>query len=85
MIGSTAPARSDDAIARIEAEQSCKADFVRSVTVRQQRNEQVIWESVIHVFDLRGHPDADRLYVRSEQVEGFDPIRTSILRMRSSD
>jgi hypothetical protein len=75
---------SDDTIVRIEAEQACKADFVRSVTVRQRRNEQVIWESVIHVFDLTGHADADRLYIRSEQVQGFDPIRTSVLRMRSS-
>jgi hypothetical protein len=85
MIGQSQSLRSLDAIALIEAAQGCKADFVRSVTVRQRRNEQVIWESVIHVFDLKGHPDADRLYLRSEEIEGFDSIRTSVLRLRFSN
>ena len=31
---------------------------------------QTVWEGVVHVFDLEGHPTATRAYAWSSSIEG---------------
>ena len=33
-------------------------------------SEQPVWEGVVHVFDLEGHPTATRAYAWSSPIEG---------------
>jgi hypothetical protein len=38
------------------------ATLAQSVPVRETFQGQVVWEGVVHVFDLTGHPTATRAY-----------------------
>jgi hypothetical protein len=40
------------------------------VPVSETFNGEPVWEGVVHVFDLRGHPTAKRAYAWSSPVEG---------------
>jgi hypothetical protein len=46
------------------------ATLVQSVPVLETFEEQPVWESVVHVFDLEGHPVAKRAYAWSSPIEG---------------
>lgn len=46
------------------------ARFAQSVPVRQIFDGKPVWEGVVHVFDLTGHPTATRAYAWSSPVEG---------------
>ena len=37
--------------------------------------DAVVWENVVHVFDLKGHPAASRAYAWSSPIEGSDKHR----------
>jgi hypothetical protein len=39
-----------------------KATFVQFVPVRETFGGSTVWEGVVHVFDLDGHPTATRAY-----------------------
>jgi hypothetical protein len=58
------------------------ATLVQSVPVRETFKGQLVWEGVVHVFDLEGHPDATRAYAWSSPIEGSDKRRFfSVLQM----
>lgn len=39
-----------------------KAEHVESVPVTEQFQGQIVWDGVVEVFDLKGHPRAHRVY-----------------------
>jgi hypothetical protein len=43
--------------------------------VRETHGDAVVWEGVVHVFDLTGHPKATRAYAWSSPIEGSDKRR----------
>lgn len=49
--------------------------FVDAVPVKEVFQGQTVWEGVVHVFDLDGHPRATRAYAWSSPVEGSDRRR----------
>jgi hypothetical protein len=51
------------------------ATLAQSVPVRETFEGQVVWEGVVHVFDLDGHPTATRAYAWSSPIEGSDKRR----------
>jgi hypothetical protein len=59
----------------IESQHGGKATFAQSVPVRETHNGQPVWEGVVHVFDLTGHPKATRAYAWSSPIEGSDKRR----------
>lgn len=59
----------------IEGQHGGSATFVQSVPIRETHNGQTVWEGVIHVFDLAGHPKATRAYAWSSPIEGSDKRR----------
>ncbi len=66
----------------IEVQHGGMATLVQSVPVRETFKGQLVWEGVVHVFDLEGHPDATRAYAWSSPIEGSDKRRFfSVLQM----
>ncbi len=46
------------------------ATLAQSVPVRDTFDGKTVWEGVVHVFDLAGHPTATRAYAWSSPIEG---------------
>jgi hypothetical protein len=54
----------------IEGLHRCSARLVRSVPVKETHEGATVWEGVVHVFALEGHPKATRVYAWSSPIEG---------------
>ena len=54
----------------IESQHGGTAALAQSVPVREAFDGKPVWEGVVHVFDLAGHPKATRAYAWSSPVEG---------------
>jgi hypothetical protein len=54
----------------IETQHSGAATLAQSVPVTETHAGEVVWEGVVHVFDLAGHPTASRAYAWSSPIEG---------------
>jgi len=50
----------------------CDSTFVESVPIRETFRGAVTWEGAVVVFDLVGHPTAERAYAWSSAVPGTD-------------
>jgi hypothetical protein len=46
------------------------ATLAQSVPVKETFEGKTVWEGVVHVFDLAGHPKATRAYAWSSPIEG---------------
>jgi hypothetical protein len=46
------------------------ATLTQSVPVRESFEGKTVWEGVVHVFDLAGHPTASRAYAWSSPIGG---------------
>jgi len=49
--------------------------LVDALPVKELFEGKTVWEGVVHVFDLEGHPKATRAYAWSSPVEGSDRCR----------
>lgn len=65
----------DDLAAAVEGMHGGHARLVQSITVHEVFDGKDVWEGVVHVFDLEGHPSATRAYAWSSPVEGSDKRR----------
>jgi hypothetical protein len=61
----------------VESLHSCRATLVQTVPVRETFRGQPVWEGVVHVFDLEGHPEATRAYAWSSPIEGSEKRRNA--------
>ena len=59
----------------VESQHGCMANFAQSVPVKETLGGKTVWEGVVHVFDLTGHPKAKRAYAWSSPIEGSDKRR----------
>ncbi len=59
----------------IESQHGGTATHVQSVPVKETFVGQTVWEGIVHVFDLEGHPKATRAYAWSSPIEGSDKRR----------
>jgi len=66
---------SKELVQAIEGMHACKATLAQSVPVRERHGDATVWEGVVHVFDLTGHPKATRAYAWSSPIEGSDKRR----------
>lgn len=53
----------------IESQHGGTATFVQAVPVHETHNGETVWDGVVHVFDLEGHPTASRAYAWSYELE----------------
>jgi hypothetical protein len=52
---------------------SVESKHIESVPIKEMFQGKTVWEGVVEVFELIGHPTASRLYAWSHQTE--DPER----------
>lgn len=69
------PAETESLRAAIEDMHGGKARLVQSVPTEETFEGETVWEGVVHVFDLTGHPQANRAYAWSSPIEGSDKRR----------
>ena len=65
----------EELCAAIEHTHGGVATLIQSVPLTEAHKGSVVWEGVVHVFDLAGHPQATRAYAWSSPVEGSDKRR----------
>lgn len=53
----------------------CSAKLALSTPVEETHNGVTVWEGIVHVFDLMGHPTATRAYAWSSPIEEGDKRR----------
>lgn len=53
-----------------ESQHGGTATLLQSVPVTESFKGQTVWEGIVHVFDLAGHPKAPRAYAWPSPVEG---------------
>lgn len=46
-----------------------EATYVQSVSVTETHNGETLWDGVVEVFDLIGHPKANRIYAWSHDTD----------------
>jgi hypothetical protein len=55
----------------VESQHGGTATLVQAVPVREEFEGKTVWDGVVHVFDLAGHPNAKRAYAWSyERPDG---------------
>ena len=59
----------------VERQHNCTARLVQSVPVNETFGGKTIWEGVVHVFKIHGHPKAKQAYAWSSPIEGSDKRR----------
>lgn len=59
----------------VEHMHRCNAALIQSVPVSETFGGDIVWDGIVHVFDLTGHPKATRAYAWSSPIEGSDKRR----------
>lgn len=59
----------------VERMHACDATLIQSVPVKETFGDKVVWEGVVHVFKITGHPPANKAYAWSSPIEGSDKRR----------
>ena len=55
---------------------SAEATHVESVPVKETFQDKTVWEGIVEVFDLRGHPKAARVYAWAHETDNPQkPVR----------
>ena len=57
----------------------CKAMWVESVPVKEAFQGETVWEGIVQVFNLFGHPPAARCYAWSHETESGKPKFFAVL------
>jgi hypothetical protein len=56
----------------VEGRHGGKAALAYASRVREVFEDKLVWDGVVYVFDLAGHPKATRAYAWSSPIEGSD-------------
>jgi hypothetical protein len=59
----------------VESQHGCTATVSQSVPIKETFGGKTVWEGVVHVFSLIGHPTSKRAYAWSSPIEGSDKRR----------
>ena len=59
----------------VENQRGCTATFVQLVPVKEAFEGEMVWDGVVHVFQIHGHPKASKAYAWSSQIKGSDKRR----------
>jgi hypothetical protein len=65
----------EDLQAAIERLHKCHAELVDVVPVAESFQDQPVWQGIVHIFELTGHPTATRCYAWSSPMEGSEKRR----------
>lgn len=56
-----------------------EASHVESVPIKEMFQGKTVWEGVVEVFDLRGHPTASRAYAWAHKTEPQGTRQVAVL------
>jgi hypothetical protein len=59
----------------VERLHKCKAIFRECVGVKEQFRGELVWEGIVHIFDLIGHPMSKTCYAWSSPIKGITKRR----------
>jgi hypothetical protein len=59
----------------VEQMHHCTANLARTVPVSESFEGKPVWEGVVHVFEITGHPKASVAYAWSSPVKGSSKRR----------
>jgi hypothetical protein len=59
----------------VETQHSCTATLIQSVPVKETLDGKTVWDGIVHVFTVQGHPTATQAYAWSSPIEGSDKRR----------
>ena len=59
----------------VESQHGCTATLAQSVPVKETFGGKTVWEGIVHVFRIDGHPKAKKAYAWSSPIEGSDKRR----------
>jgi len=59
----------------VESQHACTATFIQSVPIKETFDGNTVWDGVVHVFRIDGHPKAHKAYAWSSPIEGSDKRR----------
>ena len=59
----------------VEAQHGCTATLIQSMPVKETFDGKTVWEGIVHVFQIHGHPKASKAYAWSSPIEGSDKRR----------
>jgi hypothetical protein len=59
----------------VESQHGCTAALAQSVPVKEVFDGKTVWEGIVHVFKIYGHPQASQAYAWSSPIEGSDKRR----------
>ena len=59
----------------VESQHGCTATLAQSVPVKETFGGKTVWEGIVHIFKLTGHPTAKQAYAWSSPIEGSDKRR----------
>jgi hypothetical protein len=59
----------------VENMDKCSAQLAQSVPISEIFDGKTVWEGMVHVFDLKGHPKATRAYAWSSPIESSNKRR----------
>ncbi len=54
----------------VEGLYNCDATFAESVEVHETFQGQTVWQGIVHIFNIQGHPKATRCYAWSSPIDG---------------
>jgi hypothetical protein len=70
-----AEAAQDDLKTAVERQHNYVARLVQTVPVSESFGGKTVWEGVVHVFEIDGHPKAKQAYAWSSPIEGSQKRR----------
>jgi hypothetical protein len=56
-----------------------EATHVKSVPVKEQHQGKTVWDGVVEVFDLSGHPQTHRVYAWAHETESGKRRHVTVL------
>lgn len=59
----------------VESQHGCTATLAQSVPVHESFGGKTVWEGLVHVFRIQGHPKATTAYAWSSPFDGSDKRR----------
>ena len=59
----------------VEDMHGCKAELIETISVSETFQGQPVWQGIVHLFDLTGHPTATRCYAWSSPIGESDKRR----------
>jgi len=60
----------DDLKQAVERLHHCQASFLEDVVVVEKFGDKTVWQGIVSVFEIQGHPQTDKCYAWSSPVEG---------------